>query len=206
MFGLRRSFATYRVAVSVLLGLFLAAGGLVGCGGNNATVPGANHQSPQAPSVVHVDGSLARVYHNLHELKTASTIIVIGVVKSQHVETGSQPPTYTLSSLSIEQTIWSSASGSVPTSVEVRQVGGQAPDGTISTMDSFPVFSRGARYLLFLTPALAAGEYYPVGAFQGAFSIDASGLARSYSAESAQTGVYINGTPLATMIRNIQTA
>ncbi len=169
-----------------------------------ALAANALRSGPPATRVVTIHGSLAHVYSSVSELKADSRLVAAVTVLAQ-TPLARNNTLYTRSTVRLDQILWSS-SQRPPSTAVVWQLGGRVADGrTMYQLEGFPVFAPGARYVLFLTdPAPQPGEYWTTGAFQGAFTLDASGYVNSYSGESAQTGVYIHQVPLAAFAHSVQ--
>jgi hypothetical protein len=73
-------------------------------------------------------------------------------------------------------------------------------------VSQFPSLQSGERYLLFLTPSPFPGEFYPVGAFQGVFTVSADGLVNNVSQAASATGVSVHDVPLDQVQESIRTA
>jgi hypothetical protein len=196
---MRRYYFLASVGVlALIIGAFTTACGL------SAQQPAASKAT--APSVMIGEGSLARVYKSLGELKGASTLIVVGTVTKQRVVMDDPPSPNTLSTFAVARTVWSK--GAQPQTIDVRQMGGTAPDGTRWISRDFPALQIGGHYLLFLTPGQNTGQYYPVGAFQGVFAIDVHQSVNPYTADAAHLGVgaSISDVPLDQFVQSIQLA
>jgi hypothetical protein len=67
--------------------------------------------------------------------------------------------------------------GTVPSSYEIKQIGGQLPDGMTYEIHGIPKFTPGQNYVVFLAGVSSAGFSSPMGLSQGSFDVamDASG-------------------------------
>ena len=67
--------------------------------------------------------------------------------------------------------------GTVPSTYEIKQVGGQLPDGLSYEIHGIPKFTPGQSYVVFLAGVSSAGFSSPMGLSQGSFdvAVDASG-------------------------------
>lgn len=156
---------------------------------------GLSHPSNPHAQVVYIDGSLAHTYKSIGELKAASSAVVVATVMSQSSEMIDNDM-YTLSTVHIDQVLWTK--DRLDETAVIWQLGGKTADGSINyEMRDFPLFTEGARYVLFLTvPTPKPGGYWTTGAFQGAFSVDGNGIVQSYSRASSQVGLNISAAPL----------
>ena len=151
----------------------------------------------------------ASIYPNITswgQLKGLSSLVVIGV-------TGAPQPAdpqfqghhlfkedWTQTPVGIERVLVNTG-GAVPPTVSILQMGKPStPDAPV--ISDFPILSAGTRYLLFLTPSPIPGQWYPVGAPQGVFTIAASGLANMYSDQ----GIQIHDAVLDQIVATIQAA
>lgn len=189
----------------LLIGLGLA--GLLGLGlWGGIAMRGAAAQVTTlqpSPHIVHIHGNVAHVFTSLGELKAHSVAVVLATVTSQSPEMAPEQAMYTLSTLHIDQVLWSNVK--IGSSVIVWQVGGTTADGrTRYEMEDFPIFTSGSQYVLFLaSPAPKPGEYWTTGAYMGVFSLNKAGRITSYSPASAHTGVYVQDVPVATFEQQI---
>lgn len=167
----------------------------------------AGSHSSASVRVFHIDGRLAHVYNSIGELKAASDAIIVATITSQSSEM-LDDQMYTLSTVDIDRVLWSKDKGQLEDTAIVWQVGGTSADGSVRyEMDDYPVFTPGARYVLFLTtPTPKPSGYWTTGAFEGAFSLDASERVSSYSPLSAQIGINVRGVPLSDFAAQVQTA
>lgn len=200
----QRSRSTGRDTTGVVV-LAMCVIGLVVVAGVIALVrPLAVSQANGAPTIHHGDGSLAFEYNSFGELKGGSTLIVSGSVRTQRNILGNQGVPSTLSQVEVQQVLWSK--DRVPQTLEVRQMGGVGADGTQWVEDEFPLLASGHQYILFLTPALSAGEFYPVGAYQGVFVMNPDGTVDSVTRGPQRVGVQVHGMPLAQFVSSVQAA
>ena len=72
-------------------------------------------------------------------------------------------------------------------------------------VEDFPVLSSGNRYILFLTASPIAGEFYPVGAPQGVFTVSAGNQVNSYVTGPLE-GIPVHDVPLDQVIQAVQSA
>jgi hypothetical protein len=89
----------------------------------------------------------------------------------------------------------------VPPMVSILQMG-KASTPNAPVISNFPILSAGTRYLLFLTPSPISGQWYPVGAPQGVFSVAADGRVNMYTGK----GLQIHNAALDQVITKIQAA
>lgn len=150
-----------------------------------------------------MDAKLDHNYRSLGELKAASSVVVLGSVGFQSVQTVGHD-VYTISVVHVDRLIWSK--GTPSNSVAIRQFGGTNSAGVTYEMDGFPVLLQSARYVFFLTPAQEPGEYYPVGMFQGIFSVDGNGVVSSYSSDSPSIGVNLHNIALDSFDQMVKSA
>lgn len=160
--------------------------------------------SKSEPKVVKIDGVFDRSYTSLGELKGASTSVLIGTVTAQKVSLDSHGVPSTLSTLAIEQTL--KGASAVGQTVEIKQFGGVTQDGTQWVMENFPLLKTGTRYFVFLTPSPLPGVFYPVGAPQGVYVVNASREVNSLTPEVAQMGVAVQNVPLDQFTQQVQAA
>jgi hypothetical protein len=156
------------------------------------------------PKVVKIDAVFDRSYTSLGELKGASTLIVLGTVTEQKVSLDSHGVPSTLSTLIIEHTL--KGASSVGQAVEIKQPGGVIQDGTQWAMENFPLLKIGTRYFMFLTSSPLPGVFYPVGAPQGVYVVNANRAVNSLTTEVAQMGVAVQNVPLDQFTRQVKAA
>lgn len=188
-----------------VIGLILGASALstlIGAGVLSGLQPPS---SPHQAVVHHIHGSLAHNFGSLAELKGGATLVVLGTVVSQQNEVDAYGVPSTLSMFQVQQTLFGAQLEG--TSLVVRQLGGVGADGAKWRDDEFPPLTSGARYVLFLTPALSQGEYYTVGAYQGVFAVDSNGDVTSFTKVTTggfQIGVPVQAMSLAGFIHQVQ--
>ncbi|HCI79270.1 MAG TPA: hypothetical protein DHW02_06245, partial [Ktedonobacter sp.] len=120
-----------------------------------------------------------------------------GTVNTQAVSTADHGTVYTISTIRVEHAFMSKSVA--PQTVLVRQQGGVAPDGTQWIVDDFPLLKIGSRYILYLTPSPYGAEFYPVGAPQGVFVVNANTSVSSFT----PVGVQVKDVPLNTFAQEI---
>ncbi len=154
-------------------------------------------------TVSHLDISIAKTFKSWGELKGASALIVLGTAGAQQSQTGDHGFPWTTTTIHLDRIL----RGSAPTSqtLLVRQVGGAA-GGTVEVADEFPLLSPGTRYLLFLTLSPIAGQWYPVGAFQGAFTVSTDGRVNSFVPGGTAGGINVHDQPLDKVIQAVLAA
>jgi hypothetical protein len=140
------------------------------------------------------------------QLKGLSSLVVIGVTEvpqpanPQFQEHPLFKEDWTQTPVHIQQVLVSTG-GAVPPTVSVLQAGKPStPDAPVTS--DFPILSEGARYILFLTPSPIPGQWYPVGAPQGVFTITADGHVNTYTGQ----GLQIHNATLDQVIAAIQAA
>ena len=151
-----------------------------------------------------IDATFAHNYTSLGEMKGASTLIVLGTVTGQTMVIGSHGVPSTLSTLVIERTL-KHTSATVQT-VVIKQLGGVTPDGSRWIVENFPSLTIGTRYVLFLTPSLNPGVFYPVGAPEGIYPVSTGGAVNSFTTEAAHMGIAIQNVALDLFLQHVQAA
>lgn len=167
--------------VSLLVGLVFASS----CTG------AANQQSsatPATPRVVKIEASLAHEYRSIAALKRDSALVIRVVVLSQKTIITNQHQVWTISTVSVERVLVGNTA--VKTLLGIKQLGGTA-NGIQYALDEFPLLNIGAHYWLFLTPGEDSGVFYPVGAYQGVFTIDTHNTVSALTSMSGGAGVQI---------------
>ncbi len=76
------------------------------------------------------------------------------------------------------------------------------PDGKQMEVEGFPLLHISSRYILFLTPSPIATQMYPVGAYQGVFSVDTNNQVNSIN----EQGLPIKDVPLNTFVQEVLSA
>jgi hypothetical protein len=147
---------------------------------------------------------LSREYRSWGELKGASHLVIIGTVGAQSSFKDNHGFPWTNSMIHVQRVIVDRQQSS-PKEVTMSQYGVIGDEGV--TVKGFPVLQTGSTYLLFLTPTtLADGFYYPIGQFQGAFTVGTDGLVNSMAMESGAVGLPVNNRPLDEVIADVTAA
>jgi hypothetical protein len=180
----------------VMTGLLLFAGMSI------VAIRGQGEKQVDGRSTTALGISIAKTFKSWGELKGASTLIAFATAGTQQGEIGVQGFPWTTTSVHVEQVLRGSAQ--VGQTVLVRQVGGTA-GGRTDVADEFPLLSPGTRYLLFLTPSPLSGQWYPVGAFQGVFTVSADGMVNSLVGGTAG-GMTVKDMALSEVVQAVQAA
>lgn len=145
--------------------------------------------------------SLAHSFTSWGELKGASRMVMAGTATAQTNSAGKHGFRWTSTTILVDRIV-ASRGQQAPQEVRVRQ---QSSDSDVR--GAFTILRLGSRYLLFLTPTtVTVDEYYPVGSYQGAFTVSAGNTVNSMSPEGLDVGVVVRGKSLDGVIEEIQAA
>lgn len=194
MQGIKKQSFIVVISLAITLGIVVAVSFLAT---RTTFVTTRKGSSQNTSHIVIGDASIAHTYMSLNELKSASTLIVMGTVVGQKSSVGNHGIVYTVSTLRVERILLGKPTTS--STVQVRQQGGIAPDGTRWIVEDFPLLNIGSRYILYLTPSPYAVEFYPVGAPQGVFVVNTNSSVSSLTA----VGLSVKDVPLSTFIQEV---
>jgi hypothetical protein len=147
--------------------------------------------------------SLVKGYQNWSELVMDAPVVVVGVAVSSREETGWRGIPVTITAFAVE-TLVLACDGQAHQVVHVQQFGPIPPNMWVE--DTWPLPVIGDRYLLFLTPALRSGVYFPVGAYQGVFHVTRGDQVQPIMPDIPALNALTEGTTLETVLEAIRAA
>ncbi len=148
-----------------------------------------------------MDLQLAHNFTSWGQLKGAATFVVVGTAGQQGSSTDRNGFPWTTTTVHVDRIV-ADPGGLVAQDVTVRQMG-----SATLTIENFPLLQPGSRYLLFLTPTVVTtDQYYPIGAYQGVFTVAPDDTVRSLTSGPGTGGLQMQGSSLDRVIAEIQAA
>lgn len=183
-----------RLKSILALGLALCVGSVIsGCAQSSQT-QGAQTQG----SVVYLDASWPRAYHDLGSLKKDSDIAVAGSITGIANQTVDQNIPYTDFTFQVSQTIVDPKHLVTGSTITIHQTGGVLNKQQFEVKDD-PLFHVGEQAVLFLHE-YSPGKYFVVGGPTGRFAV-LNGLVNAMSPQGVQLAKPVPEATFATQIQ-----